>query len=297
MKKFLSILWCVCLCAMAQAKNIDDETKVEVIKSFAANDQSVLELDLSFVQFTLITAQVNEIKVVMSATNLKDDDGKCKSEVLEHFNQAAKSNGNGVSVKVNGVFDRCKERNSCNVRVNVEITIPLKAAINGEASFTNVKLGAMQGRAKLHVDYGNISSDGMWAYDNDIKVEFGNIDLSGTNGGKFDLEYGNVEIDRIQGSAIVDVEFGNIELKEVLAQCTHLNVKAAYGNVDVYLDKAAGYTFDVKSAYGNIDLDGGFKVNFSDKDYTQVQKRGTVGNGSGKLFVDVEFGNIDLTVR
>ena len=82
-----------------------------------------------------------------------------------------------------------------------------------------------------------------------------------------------------------------------MAQCTHLNVKAAYGNVDLYLEKAAGYTFDVKSAYGNIDLDGGFKVNFSDKDYTQVQKRGTVGNGSGKLFVDVEFGNIDLTVR
>jgi hypothetical protein len=140
-------------------------------------------------------------------------------------------------------------------------------------------------------------ADGLWAYDNELKVEFGNVEIKGTNGGRFDVEYGNIEIGNVQGSAIVDVEFGNIELQKVMAQCTHLNVKAAYGNVDLTLDAAASYTFETHSAYGNISLDSPLKVSMSDKDYTEVTKKGTIGNGSGKLFINVEFGNIDLNVQ
>jgi hypothetical protein len=294
MKKFLSVICCICVLNVMHAKKDVDEIIVEVTKSYAATDQSVLDLDVSFAQVNVTAAAVNEIKVVMTASNIKADNSRCKSAVVEHFNKATNASGNTVSVNVDGVFDQCKERNSCNISVWVEITIPLKASITGDASFTNVNLGAMQGAAKLHVDYGNIDSKGLWAYDNDLKVEFGNLKISGTNGGNFEAEYGNVEIGQIQGSAIVDVEFGNVEVKHVMTQCTHLNVKVAYGNVDLNLDPSAGYAFEVKSAYGNIDLDGDFKVNFSEKDYAEVFKKGTVGNGSGKLYVKAEFGNIDI---
>ena len=296
MKKFLSTMFLVCATGLIWANKDDESLIVEVTKKYPANDQSVLELDVSFANLSVTTAQVNEITVVMSASGLIEGD-KCKQEVVDHFNQATKSISNGVSVRINGVFERCKTRQSCNVKVYVSVVVPLKASLSGSTSFTNVTLGSLQGSAKLDVDYGNITVDGLWAYDNDLKVEFGNIDAKGTNGGKFEVDYGNVELDKLQGSAMIDVEFGNVELGEVIKQCTHLNIKVDYGNVDVTLENAADYSFDVKSAYGNIDLDERFKTSLSEKDYTEVLKKGTIGGGAGKLFVDVEFGNIDLEVR
>jgi hypothetical protein len=296
MKKCLNVLILMCMVNALWAKKGDESLIVEVIKKYPANDQSILDMDVSFANLSVNTAQVNEITVVMSASGLIEGD-KCKEEVVDHFNQATKAISNGVSVRINGVFERCKTRQSCNVKVYVSITIPLKAAVSGFTNFTNVTMGSFTGPVKLNTDYGNISADGFWAYDNDVKVEFGNIEVKGTNGGKFEVDYGNVELIKLQGSAIVDVEFGNVELDEVLKQCTHLNVRVDYGNVDVVLDGAADYAFDIKSAYGNIDLDDRFKVSFSEKDYTEVLKKGTIGGGSGKLFVDVEFGNVELDVR
>jgi hypothetical protein len=162
MKKFLSLISMLCIGLAVSAKDVETEVNLEVIKKYPASDQSMLNLDISFAELSIKYEQVSEITIIMKVTSVPEG-SECKQEIFDHFSSATRANGNNVSVKINGVFDSCKERRSCNVKVTVDITMPMKATLDGSTSFSNVQMLSGQGKVKLHSDYGNIQAEGMWA--------------------------------------------------------------------------------------------------------------------------------------
>jgi hypothetical protein len=296
MKKSLNIFLLVCLSLLAHAKKQVNNLRVELTKSYTVGEAALLEMNIDFANVTIETAAVNEIKFVMTASGLKDDE-KCIQEVQEQFEMATRATANGASITLDGVFEKCKVRQSCNVKVTVQIIIPTKTRVYGTSSFGNVTMKTLVDEARLRCDYGNVVCEGLWSYSNDIVVEFGNLEVWGSNGGKFNVQYGNFALGKLQGSAKISAEFGNIQLSQVTKECPYLDIRAGYGNVELSLDTECSFGLDVKSYYGRVDLDDAIKIARSEKDYTEEIRKGTIGSGSGTLKVEAEFGNVEIDVR
>jgi|JI7StandDraft_1071085.scaffolds.fasta_scaffold142161_2 hypothetical protein len=269
----------------------------EVRKSIPVNSDAKLELDVNFADVHIETTNQSQMEIVVKM-DVTARDEKRADEMFDNFQVNISESRELVVLSVGTGSWSCnsKGKNSESYTVHVEVKMPLKAVLDGKCAFGDLRIGDMQGACLVNVEYGEMHVNGLWSYENDLKIAFGNAYITGTNGGNFENEYGSLDITLLQGNAEIESSFGDLEIRRVAKECKDLEVKIQYADADIHLALDAGFRFEANSSYGDIDLPSQAKKTFSESDYTNKQMKGTIGNGEGKLDVECDFGDIEIDV-
>lgn len=290
--------WIVIVLALLSAVNAHAEMYYkEIRKSVAVNENVTIDLDLNFAEVNIQTWNQASAEIVVKMDVSAKSESRAQ-EMFENFEVSISESRELVNVRVGSGSWSCgaKGKYTESFTVRVEIRMPLKANLDGKCAFGDVNITDMAGACKIDVEYADARINGLWSYDNDFRIAFGNARINGTNGGDFRNEYGSLEMGLLQGKADIHSSFGDLEIDKVAKECKDLEVKVEYADADIDLAADAGFAFEANSSYGEIDLPAGVKKSFSDSDYTSKRVRGTIGSGDGKLELDCDFGDLELEI-
>ncbi|MBX7051686.1 MAG: DUF4097 domain-containing protein [Flavobacteriales bacterium] len=281
---------------IAEAKDEGSAYYKEVKKNFQTNADVRLNLDISFADCQIKTWDQNTIDIVVKLDVTASSQSRA-DEMFDAFSVNINEGRENASLTVNGGYNSCgsKKMNE-SYHINVEIKMPLKAVIDGHSSFGDMSIGDMQGACLINHEYGTLNINGLWSYENDVRVAFGDAHINGTNGGDFRNEYGKLEIKVLQGNSEIHSSFGDLEIDRVRKECKDLEIKIEYADADIDLASDAGFRFETSASYGDIDLPDGAKKSSVESDYVSKEVRGTIGNGEGKLEVECDFGDVEIDI-
>ncbi len=269
----------------------------EVRKNISVNNNVQLVLDVNFADVTIQTWDQSQMEIVVKMDVMAKSEERA-NEMFDSFQVDVAEGKELVSLSVGAGNWSCNsnKKNTESYTVKVEVKMPLKAVLDGKCAFGDLRVGDMQGACLVEVEYGDMHINGLWSYENDLRIAFGNAYINGTNGGDFTNEYGSLEIVLLQGNSEIESSFGDLDLKRVAKECKDLEVKVQYADADIHLASDAGFRFEANSSYGDIDLPSGAKKSSVESDYTNKDVKGTIGNGEGKLDVECDFGDIDIDI-
>ncbi len=274
-----------------------EEYYKEVRKNFAVNNNVQLVLDINFADITIQTWDQSQMEIIVKMDVTAKSEERA-NEMFDSFQVDIAEGKELVSLSVGAGNWSCNsnKKNTESYTVKVEVKMPLKAVLDGKCAFGDLRIGDMQGACLVDVEYGDMHINGLWSYENDLNIGFGNAYINGTNGGDFKNEYGSLDITLLQGNAEIESSFGDLELRRVAKECKDLEIKVQYADADIHLARDAGFRFEANSSYGDIDLPSEAKKSSSESDYTSKQVKGTIGNGEGKLDVECDFGDIEIDI-
>lgn len=269
----------------------------EVRKSIAVNSDVKLELDVNFADVKIETWSQSQMEIIVKMDVTAKNEERA-NEMFENFQVDIVEGKEFVSLAVGTGSWSCnsKGKNAENYTVHVEVKMPLKAILDGKCAFGNLTVGDMQGACLMEVEYGDIYINGLWSYENNLRIAFGDAVVNGTNGGDFTNEYGSLEIGLLQGNSEIQSSFGDLKLRRVAKECKDLDLNVQYADAKIYLAQATGFRFEATSSYGDIDLPSEAKKSSVESDFSNKQVKGTIGNGEGKLEVECDFGDIDIDI-
>lgn len=267
----------------------------EVRKSISVNKNVRLNADLSFADFNVQTWEQPTMEIVVKMdVNAKSQDRA--NEMFERFKLEITESQDLVGLTIGAGNWSCDGKNSESYQVIVDLKMPLDAVLDGKVAFGDVVISDMRGACELNLEYGDAKINGLWSYENDFRVAFGDADINGTNGGDFRNEYGSLEIGLLQGNAEIHSSFGDLEIDKVAKECKDLEIKVEYADAEIDLASDAGFRFEANSSYGDIDLPSSAKRTVVKEDYTAKEVQGTIGQGAGKLEVECDFGDVDIDI-
>lgn len=296
-KNYLLSLFLLCQVLFVVANNDGTAYYKEIKKNFQANNNVRLDLDISFADCQIKTWDQNVVDIVVKLNVTAGSQARA-NEMFDAFSVNINEGRENASIEVNGGYNSCgSKKNNENYQITVEIKMPSKAVIDGHSSFGDMNIGDMQGACLINHEYGSLNINGLWSYENDIRIAFGDASINGTNGGDFRNEYGKLRIRVLQGNADVRSSFGDLEIDLVRKECKNLEVKVEYADAEIELASDAGFRFEANASYGDIDLPSSAKKSSVESDYVSKEVRGTIGNGEGKLELECDFGDIDVDIH
>lgn len=168
--------------------------------------------------------------------------------------------------------------------IDYDIMMPKWINIDLENQFGSIYVAALDGSAKIDVEYGALDADALNGLASDITIKFSEADVAYFKDGKVDVEYGGFKSN----------ETGNIN---VTSRFSHVDIeKAANINLDSQYDEIkmgpAGQVI-VISRFSGLDFEkigGSFEF---DVEYGDLSASGITANfGTGK--VRNSFANVNL---
>lgn len=125
-----------------------------------------------------------------------------------------------------------------------------------------------------------------------VKVQFGKIDLSGTEGdANLDSAFGDITVDNVKGKLIVSTESGGVVTKSISADSKEISLRSGFGNLT--LEKITSSDLKVESESGAIELndvrtsgDVDLHTKFGDVNFEK--------GSASKLTITTESGKVEL---
>jgi hypothetical protein len=276
---------------------VDEAYYKEVRRSVNVNSNVRFNIDINFADITVNTWEQNSIEIVVKMDVTARDESRA-NELFEAFDVNITEGKDVTSLTVNAGNGGCNNngKNSENYKVTVEVKMPLSAVLDGRCAFGDMTISDMKGACELNIEYGDLRANGLWSYENDIRIAFGSAKINGSNGGEFQNEYGDLDIGLLQGNSEIHSSFGDLEIDRVTKECKDLEVKVEYADADINFAQNAGFRFEANSSYGDIDLPDSFKKTTVESDYTSKEIKGSFGSGEGKLEIECDFGDVDIDI-
>ncbi len=266
----------------------------EIRKTATVNADFLFKLDLNFADVNIQTWEKNQVDVVVKV----DVSASSEKRANELFNGII-VNFSGESAMVNLSValgnSSCGNKNNESTKIYVEIKMPPGGTLDGHCAFGDFALSSLNGPCKMTVEYGEFKATNLNSRDNDLKVQFGGCNIQYTNGGDFRIEYGDMDLKKLNGNADFEAAFGDLEIDLVTNAVKRLDVDVEYGDAEITLARDAGFTFDANCDYGDLDLPDNSKKTSVEKDYTSKKVKGTIGSGgSATLSIKCSFGDVEI---
>lgn len=263
----------------------------EIRKSFEVSNNVKLLSHVNFADINITAWDQNRMEIVVRIdVSAKSD--KRAQEIMDKIQVSITENANEPKVQVEVGNLNCGNGEQWNV--DVEVKMPANGSIYADNSFGDFKLGSLNGRCELTLEYGNAKIGSVKGRDNRYNISFGDLKVDDMAYAEVKVEYGNARLGAVSGDFRARVEFGDITVNEVKASCKFMQVSVEYGDADITLGAGYGATFEARSSYGDVDLPATANVTRKESDYTSSRKTGTIGNGGGTLKVEASFGDVEL---
>jgi hypothetical protein len=266
----------------------------EIRKTATVNSDFLFKLDLSFADVNIQTWDKNQVDVVVkidvSASSEKRANELFNSIIVNFAGESAQVN---LSVTLGN--NSCGNKGSESTNVIVEIKMPPGGTLDGKCSFGDFVVSSLNGPCNMTVEYGEFKAINLNSKDNDLKVQFGGCTIQNTNGGDFRIEYGDMEVKKLNGNGDFEAAFGDLEIDLVTNATKRLDIDVEYGDAEISLARDAGFTFTANCDYGDLDLPDNSKKTSIEKDYTSKNVKGTIGSGgSATLNIKCSFGDVEI---
>lgn len=292
----LVFLICFSFLTKSAAADTGYEKKKTISRSFSLNAARSFGINNQFGNIVIRPSSGNEIKVDIEITAEAADESYAQ-ELIDR-----------VSITETGapdIFFRTEIKKQftsgtkkANQKFNIQYTVLLPGTLplTLKNQFGNIDMGDYSGVTKIHQKFGNLSSGNLSKMDN-ITVEFGKIktgDLSG-NGSDIVVKYSNGTIGELNGSINTNIEFSNIGSLTLGNNATNIYIKNDYSNTEIKVPSNFAASFNIAAHFGKFINKTDLKFS-GDEDEGRFNDEytGTSGNGSNKVTIKTNFGNIKL---
>ncbi len=178
----------------------------------------------------------------------------------------------------------------CNYGAAEVYNITGNADIGNTYEITDIK--GIGGNVMLRTRYSNLTIDQVGG---NLKIDtrYGKVSLDNVAGNlEVETNYADLNARRIKGAINILGAYADIEVQDMVRKA---NIRTRYGDITVgLLPHSEGYTFEGESSYGNIT--GNIPLVTETVDKSTVKARGTIGEGKYLIKLNVNFGNITITM-
>jgi hypothetical protein len=294
-------------------------------KSYSVNSNDILQIVNKFGKVTVNTWNKNEFKVDVQM-KFSSNNEEAVNDLIEGSSISDSKIGNVVSFKTNLASGKLKSNNNKNQKIDINYTVYMPAgnAIDINNQFGAVTLPDLSGKATIKVQFGNLIAQQLTNTQNDISISFTQDNTSTIevfNGGKLKVQYSKfnvgvlnnadanfgfstVDIDKIKGSADMDVKFGNgLNIGSIDKNTKTININAQFTKVNLDFKESDSFSFDVTSKMGGFDNNSG-KAKVTSKTPSDEERgysstktyKGYIGksNSDNKITIIANFGAINF---
>ena len=127
----------------------------------------------------------------------------------------------------------------------------------------------------------------------DVKVQFGEIELSGTEGdASLDSSFGDITVENVKGALKVTTQSGKVTTKSINAASQEISLQSGFGNL--VLEKISSGNLKVESESGALTLDD-VRASSDLELFTKFGEVSFEKGSAGKLTITTESGKVQLT--
>lgn len=269
------------------------EYKKEFSKTYPIDASALVELNTSFTHISLQNWDKNEVEIFVFVTVDAASEEKA-NKIFEQIKIDLIGNRSKVEVKTN-IGDQNSKTG--HFTINVQIKAPKSVSLKAKNSFGDISIADLDGRVEITNDYGKISTASLSAIDNQINCTFGSIALSRFGGGQIEGEFGNIKVEEIQGNTTLNSEYGEVEINNVEKTCQSLQLHVSFGNCSLKIAENANFSIKATVNMGNAELSGKITVKNNENNWGSSSTTGILGDGSGTIEVNCNFGNASISTK
>ncbi|MFM1932273.1 MAG: hypothetical protein RL226_1576 [Bacteroidota bacterium] len=268
----------------------------EFKKSFETTPNVSLSTHTSFGKLKLIPWDKNEVdilvQVIVDAGSEKDAE-----EIFDRINLEIRGTRDQIEIQSEIGNGSWRNKNG-NFEINITVHAPEKAKMDLDHSFGDLDFGAFEGKAKIDLSYGHFSAQQLIHPDSYYNMSYSNTGLiQQVQGGTFNIEFGGLSINKINGNVSIDAGYSSIDIKEVTPQCREFTLDNSFGSAEIGLNASCNFAIEASASFGSVDLPSGIKVTTKEKDMNSSTVSGTVGSGGGEFSVNCSFGDVDISFQ
>jgi hypothetical protein len=294
-------------------------------KSYNVDANDILQIVNKFGKVTVNTWNKNEFKVDVQL-KFSSNNEEAVNDMIEGSSISDSKVGNVVSFRTILASGKSKSHNNNKQKIDINYTVYMPAgnAIDINNQFGAVTLPDLSGKATIKVQFGNLIAQQLTNTQNDISISFTQDNTSTIevfNGGKLKVQYSKfnvgvlnnadanfgfstVDIDKIKGSADMDVKFGKaLNIASIDKNTKTININAQFTKVNLDFKESDNFTFDVTSKMGGFDNNSGKAKVISktpsdeERGYSSTKTyKGYIGksNSDNKITIIANFGEINF---
>ncbi len=270
------------------------EFKKEVKKSFSVNADATLDIESSFGSVELSNWDKNEVDIHIEIIA----DAKTESDAEKFFDKVdIDIDGSSSKVSISTELEGSNKHYSEEWSINIYIKMPPSLSLDIEHSFGDLDINEANGRCEIDLSYGSLDANSLGNNNNEVDVDFGSGDIDYFGGGQASVEYGDLDIDKINGDVELECSYGELEVDFISKKCKELTVSCDFGETNITIESGSSYDVETSSSFGDVDIDGEFNISSEDEDMFDTTMKGHIGSkGSGTMEVDCSFGSVDIEI-
>ncbi|MBD1393613.1 hypothetical protein [Mucilaginibacter glaciei] len=293
-------------------------------KSYSVDGNDVLQISNKFGNVTVNTWNKNEFKVDVQMKFSSDNESNV-NDMMEGSSVSDSKSGNVVSFRTAiGDANNGQGNKHQNMSIDYKIYMPASNAINISNQFGVITLPNLSGKTTIRLQFGNLIAQQLTNTQNDVSISFTSDKTSFIelfNGGKLKIQHSNfkagvvnnadavfgfskVDIDRLKGSANVDVKFGKGLSIATLGSAKDVNIKAQFAKVNFDINDSDSFNFDITTKMGNGFDNSSGKAKITGKTPSDDERgysstktyRGYVGKSGSdnKVTITTNFGEVNF---
>jgi hypothetical protein len=279
-----------CFCAV----NAKDYQK-EFSKAYETNPNVTLETSTSFGTLKIIPWENNEVEISVSViVDAKSE--KDAQEIFERIEVEMRGTRDQVAIETE-IGNGSWRNQSGNFEINITIHAPEKMKSKINHSYGDLNFGAFEGKANIDVSYGSLTAENFINPENDVKISYSSGKILNTKGGAYDVQFGSLTFDKINGDATIHAGYSSLDVKNVTPNCHELSISSEFGGAEISLDPKCSFKVEANSSFGSIELPQQMKITSSKSDFNSANKEGTIGTGQGELSISCSFGDVNVDIN
>lgn len=339
--KLLFLLILTLTAAQAEHTGLIEKRKT-FVKVYDVQARDQLSVDNQFGQVKVNVWDRKEIRVDITVTANAPTDQRA-TDYLRAISIQEKREGNLISLLTsidNDQFGsgswnllRAKSGEKNFIQIDYVISMPRGNALIVKNKFGNTDIASFQAPLSVLSRYGDFSANELNNGQNTIEVQYGNATIGKMDGGKINVKYSNLQLDRartlllvnkfgklnigevgtldadigysgasigsVSGSCNIKLSYsGSFQINQLSRNAENVDIQAAYSSVTL---PAESNQFNVTVTHGNFRLPSNANVSFTQQpDKTEAtrstkQYSGKVGIGNGTTIrVVSKFGDVRL---
>lgn len=247
------------------------EKRKTIIKLYDVSPKDNLLIDNQFGQVKVNLWDKEEIRVQITITSNANAEDRAQ-DYLNSVEIEEKRNGDQISLKTHlnksGVSNWVWHSNNGEknyVRIDYDVSMPRKNALSVRNQFGATNIPAFSAPLKVYSRYGSFHANDLQGRQNDIDVQYGKAFIQTIDGGKLDISYSSLELDKAN-VLILSNQFGKLKIGEVNRLDANINYSGAkIGTLresgKIKLDFSSGFRIDqlAKSA-DNVDIQASYST-------------------------------------
>jgi len=214
-------------------------------------------------------------------------EGKSDSKAKEVLDKIVINfNGSPSEVKVETSIKGKLNCSNCNLSIDYDVKMPSTNHLNLSNSFGSAYLGDLNGNTNFNISYGSLSLGKLASKENNIKVNFGDLEIESVKAADIDIESGTMEIGAA-GYLDLYVRYAGLEIGEVSELILDGEYQdAEIGSVNMLRAKVSFMGLEIGELFNKMDIIS----SYGDIEVSRVAK------GFSSIDITSDFGDVELGI-